>query len=162
MSANDGGPSTADHVGQAAGGITGVVAGAAIGATAGPVGVLLGGIAGAIGGWWSGRAIAEAAEDISETDAAYYRDDYDRRAEPREPYEDAKAAYYLGDVAAANPDYADRSFDDIEVDLSRGWCACRSTDDEWRRVRCYASVGFEHGRERRCRPSDRHQDRARP
>jgi phage tail tape-measure protein len=55
-------PSTADHVGQAAGGITGVLAGAAIGSTAGPVGTLLGGIAGAIGGWWGGRALAQAGE----------------------------------------------------------------------------------------------------
>ena len=59
-------PSAADHVGQAAGGITGVVAGATIGSTAGPLGVVLGGVAGAIGGWWSGRAIAEAARDTTE------------------------------------------------------------------------------------------------
>lgn len=153
MRRNESGPSTADHVGQAAGGITGVVAGAAIGATAGPVGVLLGGIAGAIGGWWSGRAIAEAAEDITDADLAYYREDYERRAEPREQYEDARVAYYLGDVAAANPDYAERSFDDVESELANGWCARGSARGEWRRVRCYASVGFEHGRERRCRRS---------
>ena len=67
---NDSAPSTADHVGQAAGGITGTVAGAAIGTTAGPIGTLLGGIAGAISGWWSGRAIAEAAEDVTKADAA--------------------------------------------------------------------------------------------
>lgn len=151
MRRNESGPSTADHVGQAAGGITGVVAGAAIGATAGPVGVLLGGIAGAIGGWWSGRAIAEAAEDITEADNAYYRADYERRATPREGYEEARAAYYLGDVASANPEYADRSFDDVEAELSRGWCACQTAHGEWARMRCYASVGFEHGRERRCR-----------
>src|SRR5688500_10784132 len=66
------GPSTADTVGQAAGGITGVLAGAAAGTVAGPLGIVLGGIAGAIGGWWTGRAIVEAAEDISEADERFY------------------------------------------------------------------------------------------
>src|SRR5215470_8073746 len=77
MSDPNRGPSTADHIGEAAGGITGVVAGAAIGVTAGPLGVLLGGIAGAIGGWWTGRALVEAAEDITEADEAFYREDFE-------------------------------------------------------------------------------------
>ena len=55
-------PDAGDHFAQAAGGVIGVIAGAIIGATAGALGILLGGIAGAIGGWWSGRALAEAAE----------------------------------------------------------------------------------------------------
>ena len=75
-------PSTADHIGQAAGGITGAVAGAAIGSTAGPAGIVLGGIAGAIGGWWSGRAIAEAAEDIAERDVHFQDEDRERRDGP--------------------------------------------------------------------------------
>ena len=63
-------PSTADHLGQAAGGITGVFSGAAIGSIAGAVGTLLGGIAGAIGGWWGGRALAEAGENAAERQLA--------------------------------------------------------------------------------------------
>src|SRR5437867_4826741 len=124
-------PSTADQVGQAAGGITGVLAGAAIGSPAGPIGVLLGGIAGAIGGWWSGRALAEAAEDITEADDQYYRENFSRGRREGD-YDSVKRAYYLGDVAAANPEYEGRSFDDIEPDLSRGWH--RATDamqDDW-------------------------------
>ena len=151
------GPSAADQVGQAAGGITGVFAGAAIGATAGPVGVLLGGIAGAIGGWWSGRALAEAAEDITSADEEYYRADFERSAERRVQAEDrrlafdgARSAYILGDVASANPDY--RSFEEVERDLARGWSERAATHGEWDAVRGYASVGFERGRDRRRKP----------
>ena len=152
-------PSTADHVGQAAGGITGVVAGAAIGASAGPIGVLLGGIAGAIGGWWSGRALAEAAEDITAAEDNYYRQDFERRATERREqerrecssYDEARAAYFLGDVAAANPDYDDRCFEDVEGDLSRAWNENAAQHGEWQEMRGYASIGFERGRERRWR-----------
>src|SRR6266513_792005 len=94
MSDEDNLPSAADHVGQAAGGISGVLAGATIGAPAGPIGILLGGIAGAIGGWWTGRALAEAAEDITEADDEYYRDDFAHSPNAQlAEYEHAKRAY---------------------------------------------------------------------
>jgi hypothetical protein len=142
-------PGTADHVGQAAGGITGVVAGAAIGSSAGPIGTILGGIAGAIGGWWSGRALAEAAEDITEADEQFYRADFERRSEPRD-FDRARAAYYLGDVAAANPRY--ESFEIGETELARGWTQRGEDSGDWTSVRDYAAVGFRRGRERRRRP----------
>jgi len=145
-------PSTADHVGQAAGGISGVVAGAAIGATAGPIGVLLGGIAGAIGGWWSGRALAEAAEDITEADEQFYRADFERRKELRLEYDAAKGAYLLGDLAAANPTYAAQDFETVERDLSRGWQQSAAAYGDWQAVRGCVSVGFERARERRRTP----------
>jgi hypothetical protein len=142
-------PDTADHVGQAAGGITGVVAGAAIGSSAGPIGTLLGGIAGAIGGWWSGRALAEAAEDITEADEQYYRADFDRRSQQRD-YDRARSAYYLGDLAAANPEYD--SFEKGETELARAWSRRSDDDGDWTKVREYAAVGFQRGRERRKKP----------
>ncbi|MGH7678018.1 MAG: hypothetical protein ACRENU_06095 [Gemmatimonadaceae bacterium] len=146
-------PSMADQVGQAAGGITGVIAGAAIGATAGPIGSLLGGLAGAIGGWWSGRAIVEAAEDIGEADEQFYRTDFESRESATNSYDQARRAYYLGDVATANPDYSDRPFDDVEPELARGWSADGSYC-EWPAVRDYASIGFARGLERRRRRRD--------
>jgi hypothetical protein len=145
-------PSAADHVGQATGGITGVFAGAAIGATAGPIGVLLGGVAGAIGGWWSGRAIAEAAEDITEAEDQYYREHFTTSRADAGRYDSARTAYYLGDIAAANPDYRERAFDEVEPELSRGWQSVTQDRRDWQAVRDYASVGFSHGRERRRTP----------
>ena len=155
MNHENAGPSPADHIGQAAGGITGVFAGAAIGVTAGPIGVLLGGIAGAIGGWWSGRAIVEAAQDITEDDERYYRSDYeraDRRVDlaSRARFDEARRAYLLGDIAAANPDYAGRSFDDVERDLALGWSSAAGPH-AWTTMRNYAGVGFQRGRERRAK-----------
>ena len=152
MNPDSSAPSPADHLGQAAGGISGVVAGAALGATAGPVGVLLGGIAGAIGGWWTGRAIAEAAEDITDADEQFYRRDFergDRRVDhaARARFDDARQAYLLGDVAAANPGYSGRAFADVEPDLARGWSS--AARDDWADVRAYAGVGFDRGRARR-------------
>src|ERR1051326_178708 len=74
---HSGKPSLGDEVGEATGGIAGVLLGAGICSSAGPVGTLLGGIAGAIGGWWSGRAIAEAAEKLSADDDAEFRAHYE-------------------------------------------------------------------------------------
>ena len=139
-------PSTADHIGQAAGGITGVVAGAAIGVTAGPLGVLLGGIAGAIGGWWTGRAVAEAAEDITQADDEFYRSDFDRTPHETTDYDDARRAYYLGHIAASA--YDGRPFEEIESELARGWSDAR-TPGAWPSVRGYAAVGYTRGRDRR-------------
>lgn len=146
-------PDTADHVGQAAGGITGVLAGAAIGTAAGPLGVLLGGIAGAIGGWWSGRAIAEAAADITDADESDCRE-RGRRTAGCTDDTDIHGAYYLGHIAAANPEYAGRSFEDVEPELERGWTAAPGTHTEWPAVRELSRAGFSRGRERRARPRD--------
>ena len=147
-------PDAADHLGQAAGGITGVLAGAAIGTMAGPVGVLLGGIAGAIGGWWSGRAIAEAAEDLTESEETYYQD-HVRRAGNRDADEaEVKGAFYLGHIAAANPAYADRRFDEVEPELERGWRNSDTTRTDWRAVRDRCRDGFTRGRERRSQRRD--------
>lgn len=151
---NDNLPDAADHVGEAAGGITGAIAGAAIGATAGPLGSLLGGVAGAIGGWWSGRALAEAAEDFTEADEQYLREHASPQSETT--YDDgARGAYYLGVVAAANPEYAGRDFADIEPELSRGWKKGAPTYGDWDAVRPYAVMGFNRGIERRRQPRRR-------
>lgn len=143
---HDDNPGVADHVGEAAGGISGVVAGAAVGSAAGPVGTIIGGIVGAMGGWWSGRAVAEAATAISKDDDDFYRRRYEAsgRVSGRS-YDDVKPAYYLGHVASRNPDYRNRSFDQIESDLSRGWTA-DNKKGAWDDVRDFAREGFARGR----------------
>ena len=74
-----------------------------------------------------------------------------RERERRESYDDARPAYFLGDVAAANPEYDDRRFEDVEDELSRAWNANPAQHGEWLAVRGYASIGFQRGRERRSR-----------
>jgi hypothetical protein len=53
----------------------------------------------------------------------------------------------LGQVAAHNPDYANKSWSDVESDMSRGWSADHAKKyGEWSSVSGYASEGFERGR----------------
>lgn len=141
-------PDTGDLVGEAAGGVTGVLTGAAIGSVGGPVGTVIGGIAGALGGWWTGRAISEAAESLTEDDEAYYRRHYESdtsRAADR-TYDHARPAYHLGHIASRNPEYKGRSWDEVEPHLRRGW-----SDDvskrhgSWESLRGYAREGYTRG-----------------
>src|SRR5512132_519621 len=118
---HDDNPSVGDEIGEAAGGISGVLAGAAIGSVGGPVGTIIGGIAGAVSGWWAGRAISEAASHVTHDDEDYFRRHYERspsRLADRS-YEDVRPAYQIGHLAARNPDYAERKFEDVETDLQR-------------------------------------------
>ncbi len=144
---HDDNPGAADHVGEAAGGISGVVAGAAIGSAIGPVGTVIGGIVGAMGGWWTGRAVSEAATAITKDDDTFYRRQYEsspNRLADR-GYEDVMPAYYLGHLASRNPDYRGRSFEAIEPDLRRGWTTDRKYGS-WEDFRGYANEGFSRGR----------------
>ena len=139
-------PGVADHVGEAAGGISGVLAGAAVGSVAGPIGTIIGGIAGAAGGWWSGRAVAEAATAISKDDDTYYRKHYETSGPLADrSYDDVSPAYHVGQLASRNPDYSTRSFEEIEPDLRSGWGA-NSKYGSWEQARNYAREGFNRGR----------------
>ncbi len=146
---HDDNPSVADQVGEGVGSISGMVAGATIGTVAGPIGTLIGGIAGAVGGWWTGRAVSEAAEALTTDDDNYYRSHYEKspnRLADR-GYEHVRPAYHLGHIAARNPDYADRGWNEVETDLQRGWNSDASRQyGDWSTVRPYASEGFNRGR----------------
>jgi uncharacterized protein YjbJ (UPF0337 family) len=146
---HDSNPSHLDEAGEAAGGIGGVLAGAAIGSVAGPVGTLIGGIAGAMGGWWTGRAVTEAASKLTKEDDEYYRKSYEsspNRLADRS-YDDVRPAYHLGQIAAQNPDYANKEWSDVQSDLQRGWSANQAKKyGDWNSVSSYASEGYQRGR----------------
>jgi hypothetical protein len=142
-------PDASDHVGEAAGGISGVLTGAAIGSAGGPIGTIIGGLAGAMGGWWAGRAISEAAENFTSEDEEYYRGHYERspgRLADRK-YEDVRPAYAVGHMAARNPDYTQRSFEDVEADLQKGWTSSmRERHGDWTTVRPFARDAYDRSR----------------
>ena len=144
-------PTVGDQVGEAAGGISGVLAGAAIGSMGGPIGTVIGGIAGAIGGWWTGRAIAEAASNFTHADDAHFRTSYegsDARLDNRS-YDDVRPAYQLGHIARHNPNYQGRDFEAVESDLERGWSSDVSkSSGEWKEVRRFARDAYTRGREK--------------
>jgi hypothetical protein len=146
---HDSNPSHVDEAGEAVGGIGGVLAGAAVGSIAGPVGTIIGGIAGAVGGWWSGRAVTEAASKLTNADDEYYRGHYEKSSTKLADrgFEDVRPAYHLGHVAAHNPDYATRDWSDVSTDLQRGWTTEHSKKyGDWNSVSGYASEGFTRGR----------------
>jgi hypothetical protein len=150
-------PSLGDEVGEATGGIAGVLLGAGIGTSAGPVGTLLGGIAGAIGGWWTGRAIAEAAEKLSTDDEEQFRAHYEssNATIADRSYEDVRGAYVLGHIASHNPNFADREFAEVEPELARGWRKCANPPCEWEQARAFVGEGYRRGAERRARTDRR-------
>ncbi len=144
-------PSVGDQFGEAAGGISGVFAGAAIGSLGGPIGTVIGGIAGAVGGWWTGRAISEAASNFSRSDDEESRSDFETRADavpstPLRSYELVRPAYQLGYLASRNPEYAGQSFEDIEPHLERGWNGNAATEaGDWSAMRDYARTAYVRG-----------------
>jgi hypothetical protein len=148
LGAHLGEPTIADEMGEAAGGISGVLVGAGIGSAAGPVGTLIGGIAGAIGGWWAGRAVTEAAGALSREDDEYFRSHYD--AQPNRladrAYDDVRPAYYLGHIASFNPAFDSLEFIEFEPQLAEGWSPYADHHGSWSSVRNYAAEGFARGR----------------
>ncbi|CAN5644713.1 hypothetical protein BH23GEM5_BH23GEM5_30290 [soil metagenome] len=138
-------PSAGDLVGEAAGGISGVLTGAALGSMGGPVGTIIGGIAGAVGGWWTGRAVSEAAAGYTEEDETYYRSHYDSNRRDDLDYDRARTGYQLGHIAGSNPDYQGRSFDEVETDLRGGW---GDKEEDYTQVRDYARHGYERSSQR--------------
>jgi len=147
LGAHDSNPSYADELGEATGGISGVLVGAGIGSAAGPLGTLIGGIAGALGGWWAGRAVSEAASTLTHADDEHFRAHYDRQ--PDRPadraYDDVHGAYYLGQIASHNPNFTEREFHEVEPELERGWASYADKYGTWKTVRPYASEGFTRG-----------------
>ncbi|HKW10384.1 MAG TPA: hypothetical protein VJO33_08385 [Gemmatimonadaceae bacterium] len=135
-----------ETLGESAGGFLGASGGMAIGAIGGPVGLVVGGIAGAVGGWWAGRNIADAIS-VNDDDAfrRHFNQVGNQVADLR--YEDVRPAYLAGHLAGRNPDYAGRSFEQVESDLRCGW----GTEivrhcGEWPSVRRYARAAFDRAR----------------
>ena len=141
----------AEILGQGVGGVSGTLIGVALGALAGPLGPVIGGIAGAVGGWWTRRAVAESAMGITPEHDEAYREHFEslssneplpvgKELEARR-YEDIWYAYHLGHIARANPDYADRPFEEVEPDLRHGWDEPARLGD-WIGVRHYAEAAY--------------------
>jgi phage tail tape-measure protein len=134
----------------AVGGATGAGFGAAVGMAAlGPVGVVVGALAGIAGGWWAGRGIEQAVEDVDRSDNAFRRAHEHARA--TRPYEETRHAYQLGFLAGRNPDHADGDFSTVEKDLRAAWVQAHVHDERpvpWEDVRGAARDGFELARRR--------------
>lgn len=112
----------------------GAAAGAVTGTMAGPVGTVIGAAAGAIIGGLAGKGVAESIDPTVED--AYWRDNYTQRpyVDNLYSYDDYSPAYGYG--VESYQRNADRSFDDVEADLSRGWEQARGSSRlDWERAK---------------------------
>jgi hypothetical protein len=117
-------------LGGAAGGVAGgAAAGAAVGGMTGPVGAAVGAVVGAVAGAVAGRSVAKADPDAEDK---YWRDNYSSRPyiANGSTYDDYGPAYRHGvNAYSRNPD---RSFEDVEPEMSRDWGHARGTSKlEW-------------------------------
>ena len=110
-------------LGAVAGGVSGgMAAGAAVGGMTGPVGAAVGAAVG---------AVVDEAEEV-----AFWRDHYSSRSYvvTGGSYDDYGPAYLHGIDAYSR--YPDRTFDEIEPELSR----------DWRTARGHSSLEWEHAK----------------
>lgn len=137
---------------QVAGGVVGAGAGLAMGVVGGPIGMVIGALAGAVGGWWATDRITEEMGTYTEDEDRRYREHYeapDFRLADRS-FEDVRAAYAFGHIAASNPALSGRSFAEVEGHLGRDWNAgLRERHGDWATASRYAQVAFERSQSRR-------------
>jgi hypothetical protein len=126
------------------GALGGAAAGAAVGSLGGPVGVLAGAATGAVLGGWAGKSVAGSVDPTAEN--TYWEENFRSRpyAEGAR-YEDYGPAYRYG--VNAYRSFPDRTFEDMEPELSRHWAhssegsvldwerAKHATRDAWTRLR---------------------------
>lgn len=120
-------------LGGAAGGVAGgAAAGALAGGVTGPVGAAVGAVVGAVAGAVVGRNVK--VDPVAEDN--YWRDNYSSRPyiAAGASYDDYQPAYRYGmESYSRNPD---RSFEDVEPELSRDWGSARGRSSlEWENAR---------------------------
>lgn len=110
--------------------------------------MIVGGIALAAGGWWAGRKLYESLRDISEEEEQECRTFYESHPVRTTgvPYDRARTVYVVGYAAARNPEYAGRSFDDVEPHLRSGFSGSRAASYD--SLRDFARRGYERGTSR--------------
>ncbi len=115
--------------------------GAVVHAVGGPLGTMLGKIAGRVGGWWSSasEAISELPEEEEQACRVHF-EAYERRPEQLD-WDTARTAYLLGYIAAENPTYRERPFEEIETDLRHGFND--EPNEEYDTLRDFARFGYE-------------------
>ena len=117
------------------------MSGSALHAAAGPLATVVGKIAGTVGGWWS--SASEKATEFPEEEQQLCLQHFEAyETKPAElTFDHARTAYQLGYLAAENPDYRERKFEDIEVDVRHGLEG--EATEEYNTLRDFARFGYE-------------------
>ena len=134
-----------------AGAISGATAasvGGSIGLAAlGPLGGVIGLLAGAAGGWWAGKEIQESIDEM-DTAEKNFRAAHSARAGDR-TFEEVRHSYQIGYLAGRNPQYAGKSFDDVEDELRAAWVKSHLQEQSavpWEETREHARAAFATAR----------------
>lgn len=136
-------------IGAPAGAVAGAMAGLQSGALAGALTLGLGAVAGAAMGAAAGAALAADSQrqGFTAEHDAHYRALYDGRPIADRRYDDVRAAYAYGHLAAAEPGLADRSFDEVEPELRAAWSdELRGRAGAWETVQPFVRDAFGHAR----------------
>ena len=105
---------------------------------------VLGGLAVAAGGWWAGKKLLEVVSSSNKEDETHYRTHYQSHpARSTVTYPQARTYYVIGYTASRNPEYAGRSFDQVEPEIRRGFTGNRAQSYE--SMRDFCRVGYERG-----------------
>lgn len=117
--------------------------GTALHKVAGPLGTAVGAIAGKVGGWWSSASASDAELPEEEEQACrVHFESYTARPEGLS-FDHARTAYVIGHVAARNPTYGGRGFDEVEPDLRHGFTP--DQNEAYHSLRDFARYGYERG-----------------
>jgi hypothetical protein len=131
-------------VGTGVGAAGGAAAGAMIGtAVAGPAGTLAGGAIGAAAGALAGQGVAEAIDPTVEE--KYWRDNYSTRnyVDRGANYNDYGPAYRYGWESRSK--YGNKTYDDIESDLERGWDTAKANSSlAWSKAKHAVRDAWHH------------------
>jgi hypothetical protein len=134
---------SAKHAGEAVGHAASSAAhaaGAAFGAVTEPVRGMASRIADRVGGWWGTAKHAVPEVPHADREALLVRLETVPSGEILEDV--AVAAYTLGYMAAQNPDYRGRGFDEVESDVRSAYSGDDSAYGTWRD---YTAHGYERG-----------------
>lgn len=105
---------------------------------------VVGALALAGGAWWLSRKLSETVSEMSEEEERDCRTLYESHpARGTVPYEQARTVYVIGYAAARNPDYAGRSYDDVEPHLRGGFTGVRAASYD--SLRDFTRRGYERG-----------------
>jgi hypothetical protein len=137
-----------ETIAGAVSGATGVSLMGGVGMAAlGPVGAVVGALAGALGGWWVGREMQHAVDEMDRTEQEFRS--LHARTERVRSYEEVRHAYQLGYLAGRNPRYDDSSFTEIDDELRAAWVQAHLKEPaavSWDEIRPLAQDGFDLAR----------------
>lgn len=108
----------------------------------------VGALALAGGAWWASRKLSETVSELSEEEERECRTLYESHpSRASVPYDQARTVYVVGYVAARNPDYSGRAYDDVEPHLRSGFTGARTVTYD--SLRDFGRRGYERGSSRR-------------